>query len=107
MGVPKAKEPSLLRQWLNIQHERALTRKALRLCAKQEWSVEFLTALLIKAANIMHRPLEMEIRSPNGVSITVRSVDAPESAAFRDDSIFNHLDNEAMVQAFLRQVNSK
>jgi len=101
----KLKQPSLFRQWLTIKHEQALTRKALRLLKKQEWSVDFLTALLIRAANIMNRPLQMTIASPSGIKVSVNTIDTPTST-YRDDSIFNHLDDETRIQAFINEVNS-
>lgn len=99
-----SKKPSLLRQWLDIKHEEAMTHKALRLMKKQEWSVEFLTALLMRAANTLHRPLEMTIASPSGVKVTIKSTEV-ESNTFNDDNIFNHLDDEMRIKAFIERVN--
>lgn len=101
----KIKEPSLLRQWLSVLYERALMRRSLRLLAKQEWSIDFLTSLLIKAANRMKQPLEMVIQNRNGQSIIIRSVDtvAPQVT----DNIFDNLDDEFKVQQFIREVNRK
>lgn len=98
---------SILKQWLEIQQERAKTHKALRLLTKQEWSVEFLTALLIRASNVVHRPLEMTIVHKNGMSIRINTIDTSESSTYRDDSIFNHLDDELKVRQFIEEVNRK
>jgi hypothetical protein len=95
-----------LKQAWDILIERNKVHKALRLLSKQEWSIEFLTALVIRAARISKQSIEMEIVSSIGQRIIIRSTDpAPQSLA--DDSIFNHLDDEVKLQAFMREVNRK
>jgi hypothetical protein len=89
-----------------VLKERYKTRKAMRLLCKQEWSVDFLTALLIRAARISKQNLELELVSPLGQRIIIRSTD-PAPRALADDSIFDHLDDEAKLQAFMREVNRK
>jgi hypothetical protein len=86
--------------------ERNKVHKALRLLSKQEWSVEFLTALVIRAARISRQSMEMELVSPAGQRLIIRSTDKPPSS-LQDDDIFNHLDDETKIQAFLREVNRK
>lgn len=100
------KEKSLFRKWLDIQHERAMTHKALRLLTKQEWSVDFLTALLVRASHVKNQSLEMTICSSNGAQIKVSTatIDKP---LYNDDSIFNHLDDELRVQEFINSVGRK
>jgi len=100
------KDKSLLRQFIEIQHERWMTRRALRILSKQTWSVDFLTALLIRAANTMHRPLEMQVHGPYGVIATVRTTEAINEV-YRDESIFNHLDDEMKVRNFINEINKK
>jgi hypothetical protein len=95
-----------LKQAWAVMVERYKTRKALRLLSKQEWSVEFLTALLIRAARLSRQSMEMELTSPLGQRIIIRSAD-PAPRAVADDSIFDHLDDEARIQAFMREVNRK
>jgi Uri superfamily endonuclease len=86
--------------------ERNRVHRALRLLSKQEWSIEFLTALVIRAARISRQNMELEIVSPLGQRIIVRSSDlAP--ASLQDDNIFNHLDDEIKLAAFIREINRK
>lgn len=85
-----------------IMHERAKTHKALRLLSKQEWSVEFLTAMLVRAANITQQPLEMTIS--NGQQSLRISTLTKTNNAFNDDDIFNHLDDENKIKQFMEQV---
>ena len=100
------KQPSFLRQFIDLQIERQKTRRALRLLSKQEWSVDFLTALLIRAANVAHQPLEMTIIN-NNTQLKISTVDNPGVSAYRDDSIFNHLDDELKVRQFIAEANRR
>lgn len=100
----KVKQPSFVRQVWDLHVERCKTRKALRLLSKQEWSVEFLTAMLLRAANLSHQPLEMTITN-NNTSIRVNTHDNVGST-YRDDSIFNHLDDNLRVEQFIASVNA-
>jgi hypothetical protein len=98
--------PSFIKQAFTLAYERAQTRKALRLLAKQDWSVDFLTAMLIRASNQAGRPLEMSITGPSGSTIRMNTIDTtPSNQAYRDDSIFNHLDNELKIRQFIDGVN--
>ncbi len=101
---PKKERPhSFIRDAWVLAVERARTRRAMRLLTKQEWSVDFLTALLVRAANVAHRPLEMEIRHRD-TAVTIRTTDELTSS-FRDESIFNHLDDDLRVRQFIEEVN--
>jgi hypothetical protein len=102
--IKQPKEKSLFRKWLDIRHEQVMTKKALRLAMKQEWGVDFLTALLVKASRVRGQALEMTIVSASGAKIEVRTTDTPTSAAYRDDNIFNHLDDEMRIAEFIRNV---
>lgn len=93
----------MIRKIIDIYHERAQTRKALRLLNKQSWSVEFLTALLSKAAKINGKHLEMEIISKDGVRLIVRTTDALVEKA-DDDNIFNHLDDDVRINQFMNEL---
>jgi hypothetical protein len=99
-----------MRQFLKdawaVMVERYRTRKALRLLSKQEWSVDFLTALLIRAARLSKQAMEMELVSSAGQRLIIRLTDRPP-ARLPDDDIFNHLDDEAKLQAFMREVNRR
>lgn len=98
----KSKEPSLLRQIIAIHYEQSKRRKALRILAKQEWSIDFLTLLLRKAADMKKDNLEMEITSKGGHKFIIRSVNAQVDSYTDDNDIFNHLDDEAAIAAFIR-----
>jgi hypothetical protein len=103
----KPKQPSFIKQAWNLMVERSHTRKALRLLSKQEWSIDFLTAMLIRASNVTRQSYEMEIHGPHGTKIVIRTIDAPTNSAYRDESIFNHLDDELKVKQFIESVNKR
>jgi hypothetical protein len=86
--------------------ERCRIHRALRILSKQEWSVEFLTALLIRASHVSKQQLEMSISGPNGVHFTVRTTDTNTSKTLRDDSIFDHLDDERKIQEYMRTLSN-
>lgn len=102
----KEKEPGLLRQVIAIRYEQAKRRKALRLLNKQEWSVEFMEYLVAHAAKDMNKRIEIEIESPAGHKLRIKSVDADYNSISADNDIFNHLDDQAAVDRFIRE-NSK
>lgn len=102
----KNKEPSLLRQIIAIHHEQALRRKAMRTLAKQEWSIEFLTELLRRAADMKKDNLLLEIRTKGGNVLTITSIKASDHLNDSDD-IFNHLDDEAAIQQFIYNNNRR
>jgi plasmid stability protein len=86
--------------------ERAKINKALRILNKQEWSVEFLTALLVRAAKHGGSQLEMSIISPNGTQLVVRTSDSPKTQ-YKDEDILEHLDDELKVQQFIAAMEHK
>lgn len=96
----KSKEPSLFKKLITIYYEQAKRRKALRLLSKQNWSVEFLTALIAKAAKQADKAITMTITNSAGVSLTITSTNASVNESI-DDSIFNHLDDNAAIQDFI------
>lgn len=97
------KEPGLLRQIIAIHHEQALRRKALRTLVKQEWSVDFLIALIRKAADIKKDKIELEIVNKEGVHLLISSVSPMNERLDDSDDIFNHLDDDAAVARFIRE----
>jgi hypothetical protein len=97
---------SYLKEAWAISVERAKIHKALRLMNKQSWSIEFLTALLHRAAKMYGGQLEMEIISPDGAKITVRS-SAPNNTQYKDDDILQHLDDEVKVRQFIDSVQRR
>lgn len=94
------KEPSLLRQIIAIHYEQAKRRKALRILNKQEWSTEFLEALIVRAAKDLKKNIVISIKSPAGHELTIKSVESTDRFDTSDD-IFNHLDDDAAVNKFI------
>ena len=92
-----------IKQAWALSIERSNTRKALRTLNKQQWSVEFLTAMLVRASNVVKQPLEMTIIGPGGVAIRINTIDNIETP-YRDDNIFNHLDDEVRMRQFMESI---
>lgn len=100
------KEPSLLRQILVIHYEQAKRRRALRQLAKTEWSLEFLTEVIRHSAAVMKKDIVIELETKQGHKMRLSSVKDRSMDLAADYDIFNHLDDEAAVQSFIRE-NSK
>lgn len=100
------KEPGLLRQIIAIRYEQTKRRKSLRALNKQEWSVEFIEYLCEHAAKTLNKDIEFEIQSPGGHKLVIKSVANHANNMMADDDIFNHLDDQAAVERFIRE-NSK
>lgn len=96
-------EPSLLRQLLDIHFEQAKRRKALRKLAQDEWSFDFLTEVVRKAARLDHKVVEVIIESKGGNKIIVRGYPEETSTLSADNDIFNRLDDNAAVDSFIRE----
>ena len=100
------KEKSLLRKFIEVAWEQAQRRKALKILARQEWSVDFLTYLLIKASKIRQQSLELIVTDSDGKTITIRSNDpklrTPTILDAADD-IYNHLDEPDVVDEYIRR----
>lgn len=86
--------------------ERYLTHRALRLLSKQSWSIEFLSALLIRSAKCMGTDLEMTISDESGRSIKVNTLTV-QQPLYKDDSIFDHLDDEVRIRQFMNSVGAR
>lgn len=97
----KDKEPSLLRKLIEIHHEQALRRKALRNLNKLEWSVEFLEYLVEHAAKIVNSDVELVLESAAGQKLHIKSAARVQADKMADDDIFNHLDDQAAVTDFI------
>lgn len=97
------KEPSLLRKIIEIYFEQAKRQKAIRLLQKQSWSFDFLALLLVKASQVSGQNLSLTITDRNGVSYTLAYDKAKEADSVKnlDDTIFNHLDDNAAVADFI------
>lgn len=106
-GSNKHKEPGLLRQIIAIHYEQARRRKALRILEKQEWSIDFLSAMLLKAYKMSGQPLQMEIVSKGGQRLLLSTLKAETRVQDADTSIFNKLDDQAAVEQFIREHSAR
>lgn len=99
------KEPSLFVKIINIYWEQAKRRRALRLLQNQAWSYDFLAFLLVKASRAAGQNLSMTISNRQGFSYTITYDNAKDSGAVDrlDDSVFDHLDDDAAVADFVRR----
>lgn len=99
--MKRDKQPSLFRQMIAIHYEQAKRRKALRQLAKSEWSMEFLTQVIVNAAKSLKQDIVIELETKHGHKMKISSIKGSSGALETDDSIFNKLDNEAAVQQFI------
>lgn len=97
------KEPSLFRQIIEIHYEQAKRRKALRTLAKAEWTWEFLESVITHAADAKKQDIEIVIERQNGDKISISSVKSRNTNLKEDFDIFNHLDDQAAVDRFIRE----
>ena len=102
----RQKEPSLLRKLIDIHHEEAMAKRAMRLLSKQARSVDFLCMLCAKAAKLSGSPVEMTVESPSKQVLSIKSQDIAAFAA-ADDNILDKLDDAAAVEAFIRKHNTR
>lgn len=98
----KSTEPGLLRKIIEIQYEQAKRRRALRILSQQDWSFDFLVEVIRKAADLRKDNIEVEITSKAGHKMRIIKSFKDVNSLSADDSIFNHLDDEAAVNAFIR-----
>lgn len=97
------KEPGLLRQIIEIHYEQAKRRRALRTLAKAEWTWEFLESVITHAADAKKQDIEIVIERQNGDKISISSVKNRNTNLKEDFDIFNHLDDQAAVDRFIRE----
>lgn len=102
MKKTKTKTPSLLSKLIDIHHENALTKKALRTLSKQKWSVEFLCHLCAKAAQLTNSPVEITIVDKDKREIHIRSIDLQKENLY-EESILDKLDDTAAVNDFIKK----
>lgn len=100
--VKKVKEPSMLRKIIAVYYEQHLAKKAERYLTKQVWSIDFLTKLLQRAANASKMEMQMTITDKQGVTLNVQALPV-SSKQVVDDDIFNHLDDDLAVDAFINK----
>ena len=105
----KEKEPSLFRKLVEIHYEQAQRRKALRTLEKQAWSLDFLSLMLVRASKLAGTGLSLEITDKNGVKLNLNydKAAASDYNDYFDDNIFNKLDDDAAVNKFITQHNTR
>lgn len=99
----KSSEPSLFRQIVAIHYEQAKRRKAIRDLAKLEWSMEFLTEVVRRAAAAYKTDIAISVKSKGGNEIIIKSVNAEHSKYDDSFDIFNHLDDDVAIDRFIRE----
>ena len=82
--------------------EEARTRRALRILAKQEWSVEFLTTLVVKAEQLSGKSVELDVHGPGGTGFTVRNA---STVTKYDDAAFDRAFAAAELNELFSLVN--
>lgn len=97
------KEPSLIKKIIDIQWEQAKRRKALRQLAKAEWSLDFLTEVIRHASDVLNKDVTITLETKAGHKMTLSSVKNRSNDLNADDDIFNHLDDQAAVERFIRE----
>lgn len=96
------REPGLLGKLITIYFEQARRRKAIRLLSRQSWSVDFLCLLLVKSARMLGNGVTLEVVNKDGQAIRLAYTKEMEaSVEGTDDSILNHLDDDAAVADFV------
>lgn len=103
----RKKEPGLLRQLIAIHYEQAKRRKALRILEKQEWSIDFLSLMMLKAYKMSGQHLQMEIVSKGGQRLLLSTLKVETNIQDADTSIFNMLDNEAAIDQFIKEHSAR
>lgn len=98
--IKSRKEPSLLRQVIEVYYERALQKKAIRILSKQKWSLEFLEYLVKHAANTSSSGIEIEITDIEGRKIKVSAMKNTDGSVDKSD-ILSRLDDPVAVQRFI------
>ena len=100
MKKKKFRDKSLFQKIVDIHHEEAMKKRAMRALAKQEWSIEFLCWLCAKAARLTGSPVEITVESPAGQKALIKSQDLRKDLAY-EDSILDRLDDTAAVEAYI------
>lgn len=101
------KEPSLLHKLIDIHFEQCKRRKALRNLQKLEWSVDFLSLIVSKAAKNLGKNISFTITNKDGIKLEVTRVSDNIAKIDESDDIFDQLDNDAAVDDFIRRNSSR
>lgn len=99
------KDKSLLRKFIEVAWEQGQRRKALRILSQQEWSVEFLIYLLVRASQLQQRGLELIVQKADGTTLRLSSSNPGDvmDKYGNDDNILDHLDEPEVVDAYIRR----
>lgn len=106
MKKSKFRDKSLFQKIVDIHHEEAMKKKAMRTLAKQEWSIEFLCWLCAKAARLTGSPVEITIESSAGQKASIKSQDLAKDLAY-EDNILDKLDDTAAVEAYIAKHSTR
>lgn len=99
--VKTPKEPSLLRKVIEVYYEAAQQRKAERALQKLEWSADFLTKIVTDTAKSTGQDISIELINTRGERMIISSQYLVSNHSQPEDSIFNHLDDDAAIDRFI------
>ena len=99
-----ARERPYILKIIDILHEDAKRRRAIRVLEKQSWGLEFLSAALVRAGKSLGEGISLVIVNRDGVRMELSYDSARSSleASGLDDSIFMKLDDDLAVERFIR-----
>lgn len=92
---------SFIKDVWTIYSERAKARKALRLLAKQEWSVEFLIYILAKAREIARKDMHIVLRNGNQECIIYADAPKVQNTLEQKEKELDLMDDNMKLQALL------
>lgn len=99
----RKKTTSLLRQVIEIHYEQAKRRRAVRQLEKAEWSLDFLSLAVRKAALELKHDISIELVTAGGHRMILSSLKFAGEKYVADDDIFNKLDDTAAVEKFIAE----
>ena len=97
------KEPSLFKKLIDIHYEQAKRRKAIREAERAEWTIEYLSEVIRLAALQLNKGVEIELETKAGHKMTLKSTFNLNNTLSADNDIFNHLDDNAAIERFIRK----
>ena len=97
----RRREPSVLGKVMSILHEEALRRKAVRRLERQAWSLDFITACLVKAGRVLGDGVMITVTNRDGMKLEMRYEDYKDMAT--EDNVFMRLDDDSFVEKFIRE----
>lgn len=106
MKYKQPKEKSFIMKLIDIHHEQAIRRKALRYLVKQEWGVDTIAMMMVKAGQHLGNGISITIENRAGQKITLSYSEAlkyDNALKDADNNIFNKLDDDLAVEQFIRE----